>query len=252
MIDMKPDIEPFIKGIPEGQIPLSFHHTFYPIYQKLQKWTARFPNSIDDTIFNDLFLMYLVASRKYLDHRSATHLFRLILSIYFAQKKLSKKATFASHLRHIEFRWLSTSLKFPFSAKPVLSCLIGFNVMDRYELFDEENIVLALEKHFPSLRFVKESFYHHSTANKDLKIFYFEVEKKDGSAFSMTEKGTIKNHLEEKVKNSIQKLSPAIYMGLNEEEIYKNILVLSRNPISTRSPTSQYCSRSTRWKGNYF
>ena len=44
----------------------------------------------------------------------------------------------------------------------------------------------------------------------------------------LEEKKLLENKLEEKVKNSIQRLSPAIYMGLNEEEVYKNILVLSQ------------------------
>lgn len=227
MIEIKSEIEP-VKGIPQDFVPLSFHHTFYPVYQKLQQWVARFSQTIDHTVFNDLFLLHLVATRKFLDHRGISHLFRLVMSIYLAQKKLLRKTTFSSQQRHLKLRWMSTSLRFPFSSKPVLSCLIGFNVMDRYELFDEENIVLALEKHLPELRFVKESFYHHPTQHKNLKIFYFEIEKKDGSTFSIEEKRVLKSHLEEKVKNSIQKLSPAIYMGFNEEEIYKNILVLSQ------------------------
>ena len=93
--------------------------------------------------------------------------------------------TFFPNQRHLEIRRMSTALRFPFASKPVLSCLIGFNILDRYELFDEENIVLALQKHLPSVRLVKESTYHHTSPHKNLKIFYFEIEKKDGTAFSL-------------------------------------------------------------------
>ena len=73
-----------------------------------------------------------------------------------------------------------------------MGCLIAFNAMDRYELFDEENVVLALQKHLPDLRLVKDSSYHHTSQHKNLKIFYFEVERKDGVPFSLRDADSFK------------------------------------------------------------
>lgn len=227
MIDLKIDLDS-IREMTSGDIPLSFHPSFYPVFEKLKKWLTRFSHSDDQSAFSDFFLFYLLATKKFLDHRSYAHLFRLVLSVYHMQKKIIHSATFYPHLRHLEIRWLPTSLFFPFSSKPVLGCLIAFNVMDRYELFDEENVLLALQKYLPELRLVRESSYCHTTNHKNLKLFYFEIEKKNGSSFSLHEQNILKNNLEEKVKNSIQTLSPTIYMGHNEEDVYKNILVLSQ------------------------
>lgn len=211
-----------------SSLPISFHATFYPVYEKLQKLIARFPLSVDNSIFNDLSLLYLLATTKFLDHRIAAHIFRLSLSLHLMQKKLMRAATFSPHVRHLKIRWFPANLYFPFSNKPVMGCLIGFNLMGRYEVFDEENVVLALQKHLPQLRLVKESSYCHTSQHKNLKIFYFEIEKKDGSFFSLQEQKFLKTNLEEKVRKSIQPLSPNIFMGLNDEEIYKNTLVLSQ------------------------
>lgn len=239
MMELKPE-QDSIHEFSSDLSPISFHSSFYPVQEKLEKWVDRFPQSIDRSIMSDLYLLYLVATRKYLDHRNSTHLFRLILSIHLMQKKLLRKDTFFSNVRHIEIRWIPTTLRFPFSSRPVLSCLIGFNALDKYELFDEENIVLTLQKHFPGLRLVKESSYHHTSQHKNLKIFYFEIEKKDGSPFSLHEKSLLKNNIEEKIKNNIQKLSPALYIGNNEEEVFKNILVLSQE-IQTLQDLPQAC-----------
>lgn len=225
MIEIKTDSE---SGNVSEAMPPVLHPTFDFVNKKLKRWLARFSQSDDLSIFNDLYLFYLLASKKYLDHRNPNHLFRIILSIYHIQKKQMRSVTFSPHLRHLEIRWLSTSLRFPFSSKPVLGCLIGFNVLDRYELFDEENVLLALQKYVPELRLVKDSSYSHSSTNKNFKLFYFEIEKKDGTTFSLREQNLLKDSLEGKVKNSIQKLSPSIYMGFNEEDTYKNILVLSQ------------------------
>ncbi len=208
-------------------IDLSFHLSFHEVHKMLLKWMSRFPKHEDPSIFQDLFLFYLLAGKKYLDHRHPHHLFRQVLAIYLMQKKVLRSSTFANS-RYLEVKWISTSLLFPFASKPVIGCLVGFNILDRYELFDEENVLLVLQKYFPYLRLVKESSYFHTSQNKNLKIFYFEIEKKDGSFFSLQEQSILKNSLEQKIRNSIQKLSPTIFMQRNEEEIYKNILILSQ------------------------
>ena len=239
MIDLKPYLE-LSKEISTDIVPTSFHPSFYPSYEKLKKWLKRFPHTADETIFNDLLILYLLASKKYLDHRSSTHLFRIALSVHLMQKELLRSSTFLPHQRHLEIRWLPTALTFPFSSKKVLGCLIGFNVMDRYEVFDEENILLALQKNIPQLRLVKESAYCHNSQHKNLKIFYLEIEKKNATAFSLVDRKLLQNNLKDKVKNSIQMLSPTIFMGHNEEEIYKNILVLSQEIRSLQDLPQAY------------
>ena len=227
MIELESNLD-LVKKSPTQVIPLTFHTTFYPVYEKIQKWLCRFPNSIDNSIFNNIAIFYLLATKKFLDHRNSSHLFRIVLSIHTMQKKLLHSMTFSTHMRHLELRWIPTNLIFPFSTKPVLGCLIGFNLMDRYELFDEENIILSLQKYLPQLRLVKESSYCHISQHKNLKVLYFEIEKKNGASLSLLEQSLLKNNLEEKVRKSIQPLSPTIFMKHNDEEIYKNILVLSQ------------------------
>lgn len=213
----------------------SFHPSFHTVYERLRKWVARFPFRVDYSIFSDLYLFYLLATKKYLDHRNDSHIHRLILSIHLMQRHLLRTATFSPHVRHLQIRWVNARLQFPFFTRAVLGCLIGFNVMDRYELFDEENILLALQKHLPDLKLVKESSYCHNSQHKNLKIFYLEIEKRDGSYFTLEEQLLLKLSLEGKIRNSIQRLSPTIFMGHNHEEIYKNLLVLSQEVDSIHS-----------------
>lgn len=217
-----------IKKAEDGIKLFDFHPTFYPVYNQVQSWMSRFPKATDNSVMNDLFLFYLLATKRFLDHRSPSHLSRLVLSLHLMQKDLLKAEIHSPHQRDVKIRWILTNLQFPFASKPVLGCLIGFNLMNRYEIFDEENIVLALQKHLPQLRIVNESSYKHDCQRGTIKTFYLEIEKKDGSDFSSLEQRLLKNNLQEKFKNSIQKLSPSIFMRLNEEEVYKNILVLSQ------------------------
>jgi oligopeptide transport system substrate-binding protein len=239
MTAVKRHLEYLKEGV-EDSFHFSFHPTFYPVREKIQKAIQRFPLAIDDSVFNDLLLFYLLATKEYLDHRTPSHLFRSILSIHIMQKKLLRAEIFSPHQRDLKIRWIPTNLFFPFASKSVLGCLIGFNLMDRYELFDEENILLALQKHLPQLRLVRESGYCHNSRHRSLKIFYLEIEKKGSSPFLSQEITLLKGSLEEKLKNSIQMLSPSVFMKLNEEEVYKHILVLSREIQATSDLPQAY------------
>lgn len=221
-------------------IPCAIHPTFGSVHEMLQKWVARFPNAVDESIFHDLFLFYLLATKEFLDHRSPAHLFRIILSMHVMQGKLLRAEISSPNQRDLKVRWIPTNLLFPFASKPVLGCLIGLNLMSRYELFDEENILLALQKHLPQLRLVKESSYRHTAQRGSLKTFYLEIEKKDGICFSSLEQSLLKSNLEEKFKNSVQTLLPSVFMRVNEEEIYKHILVLNQEIRSIRDLPQAY------------
>ncbi|MBX7066261.1 MAG: peptide ABC transporter substrate-binding protein [Parachlamydiales bacterium] len=221
-------------------VPISFHPSFFQVHERIQKALKRFPLAIDSSILNDLYLFYLLATREYLEHRTPSHLFRLVLSIHFMQKKLLRAEVFSSNQRDLKIRWIPTHLIFPFTSKPVLGCLIGFNILNRYELFDEENILLALQKHLPELRLVRESKYCHNSKFRSLRIFYLEIEKQDSLPLSGAEQTLLKTSLEEKLINSIQTLSPSIFIRLNEEEVFKQILVLSQEIQSTHDLPQAY------------
>lgn len=224
----------------------SFHVSFLAIYEKIQKWNQRFPFSSDKSIFNDLILLFLLTSKQYLDQRDAHHLFRLVLSMSLMQKKILRMATISSHSRHLQIRWFSTDLSFPFCSKRVYGLLIGFNVTNRYEIFDEENILLALQKYLPELRLVKDSFYTHASSQKNVKIFYLELEKQNGQSLSFEELSFLKMNIEEKVQKCIQTLSPDIFMRQTQEEIYKNIIVLSKEISCLQDLPQVYISFETQ------
>jgi oligopeptide transport system substrate-binding protein len=207
---------------------LSLHSSFYLVQERLKKWTTKFSHVDDPSIFSDLLILYLTAPKKFLDFRAYTHLFRLALSIFVIKKKLSRSITFFPNKRSVEIHWIPATLHYPFSYKKVLGCLIGFNLLDRYEAFDEENILLVIQKYLPNLGLVKDSSYCHSSQHKNLKFFYLEMEKNDGKNFSLEERILLNNKLQDKIKNTIQILSPTIFMSHNEEETYKNILLLSQ------------------------
>lgn len=245
------DLIPFLSSLNEKSdctFRILSHISFLTTCERLQRWQQRFPTLRDDRIFNDMMFFFLLASKKYLDHRYASHHSRLILSIHFMQKRLQRAIANQPQARHLEVKWIPARLSFPFSSKSVLGCLVSFNLTDRYELFDEENVLLVLEKNHPEVRIVKDSSYCHILPDKSLKVIYFEIEKDSGSFFSVVERRSLASNLEKQIRGSFQKLMPAIFMRRNEEEVYKTILTLSREIESLKDLPQTWISLEQQTK----
>jgi len=211
---------------------------FSSVFEKIKKWLVRFPHFLDATIFKDLCLLHLITTAKYRTQHQPNHLFRLVLFLHLMQKKLLHSVTCFPEERHLELRWFPTTVLSSASSKSVMGCLVGYNVLDRYEVFDEENIFLALLKFIPGLALVETSPYCHPTPHKNIKLFYLEIESENSHALRLLKQEISQKAIAEKMKNAIQPLCPAIFMGFNEEEHYKHILTLSQE-IQTLHDSSQ-------------
>ncbi len=210
----------------QPQLPL--HPSFNAVYKRLQKLQSRFPIFQDESLFRGQSLLYSLATKNFFDHRSTSHLSRLILSIHLMHKELQRVHVSTLHSRCIEIKWIPARLSFPFSTKSVMGCLIGFNLLDCYEVFDEESVLLTLKKDHPEISIAKDSFYHHVLPNKNQKIIYFEIGKKDQTPFSLEERHQLNSDIEKHIGRGFQKRAPTVFMRRNEEEVYKTILTLNR------------------------
>lgn len=190
-----------------SNLPSHFPLGFELVLEKLKRWQSRFSRRADESIYNDLYLIYTLAEKKFLAHRRWLHIFRLVLSAYFIRKKLGQAIAFNPAQRNLEIRWIPTSLNFSFTSKCVLGCLIGTNVLSRYELLDKENALLALRKLISGIKLVEDSSYSHPLQQESIKIFYFEIENDSQSTFSLEAQGILRLQAEEKIRNSFEKLS---------------------------------------------
>ncbi len=219
----------------QEQIFFHFHHSLQKIYPKFKAWSARFSPSPDNFFF-DVFLFYSMVKKKFLDHRSLPHLFRLIISLYALQQRLIRPLAGPSPSRSLAVRCFPTNLHFPFSTQSVLGCTIGFTITDRADFLDEKNLIIALQKRYPTLEYVAESFYQHSSRHDDVKVLYFEMIHKDNTPFSLGEIKAIEVAIQEKIENSIEKNNRSISLRSNDEDLYKSLFILGQEILSIQDP----------------
>lgn len=197
------------------------------INKDLKKLLEKKPAYIDNNIFSEAARLSILAPFNFENLRSHRHLSRIICSLYLLRKSLRKKIHLNPEKRHLQIRLLLATLFFTFGQKPSLGLSLGLNLFNNKEFLEEEHIESALQKWIRKAQIVKDSFYSYKNPKDQIRTIYLEIEKKDGSKFSLTEIKKLQKNLPEELKIHIETAQTPIFFIPNEEETMRDILHLS-------------------------
>jgi len=208
----------------------SFVHQAKPILiqERIAKFKNRFNSTIDGQILEETRSFLALAVTQFIEQRPVSLLTRIVISQYVIRKTLLKNIAHMPDTRYLLCRLLPSQLSSPFSSKKVLGISIGLNFLHKYDVFTEEHVLRALQRLHLSVQLVPRSSYSFQRHSEPLKFLYLEVEKKDQKALSFEEYKLLRRELNEVLKRSVERLQPSIFRVVNEEEIIKDVLLLSR------------------------
>lgn len=208
------------------QFSLSGNSSF--IYDTLGELVRRYPKQFSPDIFREIQHFLAHCRNDFRQIRSHRHLCRVICSHYFFQKTLEKDLKVYPHSRHLYLKLIHAHLHYPFGLKRVLGMSLTLNSLQDYESFELRHISKAVERLIPHVRALQESYYSHKNEENNLLSIYLEFEKTKGGNFTIFEIKRLKNELPHELKNSIEYLSPSLFIPRNEEELIRNIINLSQ------------------------
>lgn len=194
----------------------------------LRKFIERVPRQFDVEVFKEMSTFYALSTSEFRKFRMSRHLTRIIVSHFLMRKKILHHLSISPEKRHLEFRFIRSKLYFPFGTKSVLGLSIAVALSDRYETFEDIHVIEAAQKFVSNIQIVKGSYYFYRNNQNPIKYIYLEIEKKDGSKFQQQEISILNLELKEQLKKSIERLIPSVFMIRNEEEVMRNILLLSQ------------------------
>src|SRR3990167_8049932 len=198
------------------------------IQETLVKILNRFPAKFNKSIFSGMAYTCTHTTSEFQEQRSYSHLTRMIISLFVIRNQLDKEARTFPEKRHMKIKFLRTELEFPFGKKPVVGLVIVVNLFHKYESFEEKHILLSLQQYISTVQIVPGSFYRFYATQGPVLTLYVEVEKKDGSRFSLVELGIFKQNLVQELIKRIKYIVPSLFKVRNEEETMRNILLLSQ------------------------
>ncbi len=187
----------------------------------------RFPHIYGADVFTEMQHLLVTCRDDFKAIRQPRHLSRIISIQYLFRKSLREAIKKRSHRRHLSLKIFRTFLVTPKGRKRVLGLLVGINFLREQETFGEKHLLKAIQHYLPSSQSVEQSFFINKLGSENIGISYLEIEKKDGSDFTILEIRKLRKELPHNLKNRIEHKQHPIFMPRNEEEVIRNMLILT-------------------------
>ncbi len=198
------------------------------VHQYLLKILQERPHEFEIGIFKELQRLVVLSRENFKRHRDCQHLGKLVCSLYLMRRHLIREMHLAPQVRCIRLDFLPTELTFTFGVKPVLGLVVTICLFDEQEVLKEQHVLCAVQKLIPRLQVVHGSFYSHHHPEENICSLYLELEKTDGSSFEEEEISRLREVLADELKDRVARFVPSLFTIRNEEEVMRNILLLSR------------------------
>ncbi len=187
----------------------------------------RFPHAYDVDVFTEMQHVLVTCREDFKAARQPRHLSRIISIQYLFRKSLRESIKKNAQRRYLSLKIFRAFIRTPAGRKRVLSLLVGVNFFRDQETFGERHLLRAIQQYIPSAQAIENSFLLNKLGSENICISYLEIEKKDGSDFTAAEIRKLRRELPTNLKNRIEHKLHPVFMPRNEEEIMRNMLILT-------------------------
>lgn len=198
------------------------------IQEKIGSLIQSHSKDFDQGIFSQMQHFLVCVREDFKTMRDYHHISRIISNLHSLRKFIRQNMQAHPSKRHVVFKFLKTKLTISAQKeKPVLGILAGLNFLREHEVFDTGHMMGVIQKHLSHVKLVDGSAFIDK-GEAGLQTIYLEIEKNDGTDFTLEEIQLLKISVPEQIKGSIEQLTHPIFMPRNEEEVLRNIMELSR------------------------
>lgn len=193
----------------------------------LASLVKRFPQVYDTDISISMQHLLVTSRDDFKGSRHPRHLGRIICIKHLFRKGLREAMKKNPQRRHINLKLFRAFIQKEGARKPVLGIFAGVNLLRDQENFGERHLLRAIQHIIPAAVAIENSLYHHRNDAENICFTYIEIEKRDGSPITGAEIRKLRRELPGNIKNRIEHRLHNVFMPRNEEEVMRNILILT-------------------------
>lgn len=205
----------------------SNHEKLAHVQELLNTLITKFPLLFDYDVFTLMQQVFIDLKESFKIVRETRYLVRMITTLYMLQKELIESLDSAPDKRHVFARFKQTKLQMPLGLRPVLGIFVGLNFLRENEIFSKKQLFKAVQSVMGDVFIVEDSFLEIEDEDDLGRFFYLEVEKISKQPFRAAEIALLNQRLPSRLVGRIEHLQRPIFMPRNEEEVMKNIVMLS-------------------------
>lgn len=188
------------------------------------------PKAFQRDIFNELKHFILLFGEKFTKSHTLHYVSRLISYQYLFRKSLEQIISSTPGMRHLSIKLIKNQLNRPHmqsNSRSVLGIFGAMNLQEN-EVFEERHLFQAICQCLCNVNKVEHSFILDQRPHDPIRIFYIEIEKKEEHIFHRKEINHLQKNLPREIKECIESVIHPVFMPRNDEEIMRNILLLSQ------------------------
>jgi len=186
------------------------------------------PNDFDSDIFTQMQHFLIAGRSEFKAPREVRQMVRLICYFYLMRREIKHRMELLPERRHLKMKIGLTRLHLPFGYKRVLGILVALNFLKDNEVFEDRYLLHALQRFIPTVDLVQDSVFVEHRKEEKVMTIYLEVMKSNSNEFTAEEIRLLRRELGEDLKKRVQQLTRPVFMPRNEEEVMKNIVILSQ------------------------
>jgi hypothetical protein len=208
-------------------IKLSAEKNLSQIKDNLNRLMNKRPKSFDRDIYETINYVRISFDDHFTALRDPRYVSRLIGYFYLFNKIVKQKLFQFPETRHLSIKLLKTHHTDPTNQKNIIGIMMTMNLLQETERFDLKHLIQAIKNCIQESRYVKNSFISDKRDEKILS-YYLEIEKQNNTKFSLEEIKNLNKNLPAQIKTRVENVINPIFMPRNEEEILRNIILLSK------------------------
>lgn len=208
-------------------IKLSAEKNLSQIKENLNRLMNKRPETFDRDIYEAINYIRITFDDQFTAIRDPRYVSRLIGYFYLFNKIIKQKIFANRDTRHLNIKLLKTHLIDSAFPKNIIGIMISMNFLQETERFDQSHFIQAVKNIIPDIKYVKNSFISDKR-EEQIVSYYLEIEKQNNAKFSLEDIRDLKKNLPSQVKTRVENVINPIFMPRNEEEVLRNIILLSK------------------------
>ncbi len=197
------------------------------IHEHVGLLANKLPAYFDKDVFYEMQYFLVLCPDAFKEARSFHHLSRLVSLHYLFRRRLKQGGDSKENRRRLHRKIFRTELDSCQEKQSVVGIFIGVEFIREKEIFEEKHFVRAIKTILPDVQPIPNSFFLHRRDNESFGTLYIEITHKKGREITSCERRLLHERLAQEIENRIEHLIHPVFMPRNEEEIMRNMLVLS-------------------------
>lgn len=182
------------------------------------------PQNFDRDIYYEMTSFSAHFNNQFASIRDPKHISRVIAYHYLFKRTLQLAVQNDPNERHLSFKLLKASMN---GQDPMIGILAGINLLKETERFEKKHLMSAIQNCLPEAVPVPDSLVIDRRDEK-IRVFYLEIQKSHHQSFQLSEVRLLQQTLPTLIKRQVENVVHPIFMPRNEEEVLRNIVLLSK------------------------